>query len=135
MTSPSSEGDKNAASDKRVTKLVERFRAGALRCSLGMELEEKQYIRRGEKLMIAAYKDLKALGSDVCLSALTPLLEDPEPYVRLHTATNLLIDRREQALVVLRDIIRNGPPGAFFKAEWALELDGYLQAGWRPKPQ
>jgi hypothetical protein len=83
--------------------IVEQFKRGANRYHEGREDEDIQVQGEGKKDVFSALRALDALGPHG-RDALIPLLDDPNPGIRVYAAGSLVKRMPELALPVLEDI-------------------------------
>jgi len=114
--------DKNAT----LEELIEIFRNGLIHKNRGFDEEDKKMEREGFRMQVAAIKRIDKFG-EVGRQALVKLMNtDPEQGVRIWAAAELMDDRPEVALPVLKDMHENGK----FKlrsAAWALLMGHELE--------
>jgi hypothetical protein len=89
--------------EKSIPQLVEQFKAGAILYHQGLEDEKLAVQKRGQKNVFSAIQSLDAIGPEG-RNNLIPLLEDPDPGVRVYAAGTLVKVIPERALAVLKEI-------------------------------
>ncbi len=87
----------------RVASLVERFKTGALLFEEGHEDEDNDLQEKGRAAAHGAVRELDALGPHG-RDALIPLLDDPDPGIRVCAAAHLVNVMPQRAVTVLKDI-------------------------------
>ncbi|HLZ65461.1 MAG TPA: HEAT repeat domain-containing protein [Aliidongia sp.] len=89
--------------EKSIHQLVEQFKAGAILYHQGLEDEKLAVQRRGQKAVLSAIQELDAFGPEG-RNNLIPLLDHPDPGVRVYAAGTLVKVIPERALAVLKEI-------------------------------
>ena len=111
-----------------IVQLIEQFTAGAVLYHQGLEDEALRVQRKGQQAVLGAIKALDALGPHGRKS-LFPLLDHPDPGVRVYAAGTLVKIIPEQALTVLQEIKNFGITRAHMTAFHMLQSiqDGDLR--------
>jgi hypothetical protein len=92
--------------DAKVADLIERFKQAAILVHHGKFLGVAEIRKKGSAAVIAAMKELDAVGQDSRL-ALVPLLDSPNVNIQVYAAGYLLARMPERALPILEDIDLN----------------------------
>jgi hypothetical protein len=113
-----------------VPMLAAQFRRAALVRGFGHEDEDLVMQRAGIAAVRRTVQEFDAFGPDARLAGQGPLLEDPDPNVRVMAATCLVLTAPELALPVLEDLDQHDTSRASIRAMHALRnyRDGEL--GW-----
>jgi HEAT repeat protein len=97
--------------DPLIPFLVERFKRGAIVANFGYQDEDNAMQLAGLNSAKRAIETLDGFGADG-RKALVPLLDDPNPAIRVLAARYLVKIMPETALAVLRHIERTYPDEA-----------------------
>ena len=111
-----------------IVQLIEQFTAGAVLYHQGLEDEALRVQRKGQQAVLGAIKALDALGPHGRKS-LFPLLDHPDPGVRVYAAGTLVKIIPERALAALQEIKNFGITRAHMTAFHMLQSiqDGDLR--------
>lgn len=90
--------------------LTDRFKRSARAANFGCVDDGQALENAGLRALTRIVGDLDLLFGVPAPEALVPLLEDPDPVIRVCAAGYLLETKSERALAVLRDLNAHAPP-------------------------